>query len=245
MVFAKQIEEYLCKLAPKELAFENDNVGLLIDSKKQVTGVLCSLDITKDVIKEAVQKKCNVIVSHHPVIFRPLYGLSANSTVYNLVNNDISAICMHTNLDIAVNGVNDKLAQMFNLKNIVAFGDDLGRIGELQQKTNAQEFLKMCENIFGNCRATRHSGEIKKVAVVGGSGSDYMAQAFALGADAYVTGEAAHHCAIYANHIDKLLITAGHYATEHPVVLKLKEYLQENFKQFNIYVSESECDPFI
>ncbi len=244
MVFAKQIETCLAQLAPKELAYSGDNVGLLIDSKKEITRVLCALDITKDVVNEAIHKKCELIVSHHPVIFRPLYNVKADSVVYTLINSNISAVCMHTNFDAATGGVNDTLSELFKLENVETFGEGLGRIGELEEELSAESFAQMCKNLFGNVRATRYSGNVKKVAVVGGSGSDYMFEAFACGADVYVTGEAAHHCAIAANHDDKLLIAAGHYATEHPAVKKLAQHIQQNFSDIDVLISENECDPF-
>ncbi len=244
MVFAKQLEESLFKFAPKELAYEGDNVGLLIENKKEVTGVLCALDITQDVVKEAIKLRCNVIVSHHPVIFRPLYSIAAGSVVSELIKNDIAAICMHTNADSATDGVNDIFSDILKLKNVTAFGDGLGRIGELEREMSAKEFADLCEKLFDTCRATRYGGSVKKVAVVGGSGGDYMIDAFECGADAFVTGEAAHHWAIAANHAGKMLVTAGHFETERMIVNKFASYLKAYFNMLSVRVSENEVNPY-
>ncbi len=244
MVFAKQIEESLFEFAPKELALDGDNVGLLVENDAEVTGVLCALDITQEVVQEAIQKRCNIIVAHHPIIFRPIYTVKTGGVVHKLAKNNIAAICMHTNADCASGGVNDTLCEALGLKNVRNFGGELGRIGELAQRKSADEFAKMCREVFGTCRATRYNGTVKTVAVVGGSGSDYVCAAFESGADAFVTGEAAHHCAIEANHEGKMLVTAGHFETERPVVQKFAQFLISEFPQLNIYQSEEEKNPF-
>ncbi len=248
MVYIKDIEEHLYKFAPKELMFEKDNVGALVCNSEQVKGVLCALDITKDVVEEALQKNCNLIVAHHPVIYRPLYNISESDVVYKLINNNIGAICMHTNADAAQGGVNDELAKIFNLTNVQIFGDGMGRIGCLKSPVAKQEFLTMCKSVFGNFYATVGAGKqenkIKNVALLGGSGADYMFEAYAMGADAFITGEAAHHFAIAANHSGKLLISAGHYQTEKPIVEVFANYIKNKYNQLPILISESEYAPF-
>ncbi len=244
MVYIKDIEHHLYKFAPKELCYEKDNVGALVSHTDELTGILCALDITKDVVKEAIEKKCNLIVAHHPVIYRPLYNVNESDVVYKLIKNNVGAICMHTNVDAAQGGVNDELAQMFNLINLQTFGDGMGRIGTLKKPMVRHKFIQLCKEKFGHVSATNGSEQIKKVALLGGSGGDYMFEAFAMGADAYITGEAPHHCAIAANHIGKLLIAAGHYQTEKPIVNVFANYIKNNFNIIKVVESESETSPF-
>ncbi len=245
MVYAKDIEKFLYSLAPFELACEWDNTGALVSANSEVTNVLCALDITKQVVLEALEKNCNVIVSHHPVIFSAVKRISSDDVVYLLAKNDINAICMHTNLDAAQGGVNDVLAEMLKLSNVKSFASELGRIGELESAQSAEQFLKICSELFGPLYASRASGKIKTVAVMGGSGSDYMHEAFSLGADAYITGEVKHNFALDANHIGKLLVQAGHYATEKPAMKELVALLKREFSNINITESETEQNPMV
>ncbi len=243
MVYTKDIEKFLYSLAPLELACEWDNTGALVNASSPVKNVLCALDITKQVVLEAAEKNCNVIVSHHPVIFSGIKRINSDDVLYLLVKNDISAVCMHTNLDAAQGGVNDVLAKMLGIKNVKSFAEEVGRIGELENEQSATEFLKLCRKLFGTCFASRASGNIKKVAVMGGAGSDYMHEAFSLGADAYITGEVKHNFALDANHLGKLIVQAGHYETEKPVVKELVAILKNEFKGLNITESEKEQNP--
>ena len=103
-VSVQQILGFLRAVAPQELALDWDNVGLLVDAGQPVDGVLTTLDITPAVVREAVENDCQLIVSHHPVIFHPLRTLAADDVPALLMKNGISAICMHTNLDAAPGG---------------------------------------------------------------------------------------------------------------------------------------------
>ena len=110
MARVREICECLEQLAPKELAESWDNVGLLVECGAEVTSVLVALDITDEVVAEAELQGCQLIVAHHPVIFKPLRTLARRDVAFRLVKKNISAICMHTNLDAAEGGVNDVLA---------------------------------------------------------------------------------------------------------------------------------------
>ena len=114
-VSVQQILGFLRAVAPQELALDWDNVGLLVDAGQPVDGVLTTLDITPAVVREAVENDCQLIVSHHPVIFHPLRTLAADAVPALLMKNGISAICMHTNLDAAPGGVNDTLCDILGI----------------------------------------------------------------------------------------------------------------------------------
>ena len=117
MTELKEIYGYLKELAPLELAEDWDNPGLLVDCGRPVGRVLTCLDITGPVVREAQEKGCDLVVSHHPVIFRPLKALQEGQVPCLLLKAGISAICMHTNLDAAEGGVNDVLAKKLGLLN--------------------------------------------------------------------------------------------------------------------------------
>ena len=239
-----EIVDFLEELAPKALAAEWDNVGLLVNSAASVTGILCALDITQAVAQEALDKHCNVLVSHHPVIFHPLKALESGTLPYFLVQNKLSAICLHTNLDAANGGVNDTLAGLLQLENAQPFANGFGRIGRLAQPMEAHSFAQNCAALFGRISYTRSSANVQTVALVSGSGGDEAAAAFALGADAFVTGEASHHHALDAAAQDKMLVVAGHFSTEQMIVPVLAEKLAAAFPDVPVLCSQMEADPY-
>ena len=151
-VTVQQILGLLQTLAPSELACSWDNVGLLVDAGVPVSRVLTTLDITAAVVQEAVENDCQLIVSHHPVIFDPLKHISAGDVPALLIKNNISAICMHTNLDAAPGGVNDTLADLLGMQREGRrnFAEDCGRIGPVEH-TTVQQLARFCAD-------TLHSG---------------------------------------------------------------------------------------
>ena len=199
-VTVQEILRELKAFAPTELACNWDNVGLLVDAGRPVSRVLTALDITADVVREAAAQSCELIVSHHPVIFDPLKRIAADDVPALLLQNGISAICMHTNLDAAPGGVNDTLADTLGMarEGRREFADGCGRIGTVPA-TTATELARFCA-------ATLHSGvkyvdsprPVTCLAEVSGAGGSYLQQAIDEGADCLVTGEAAHHIALLA-----------------------------------------------
>ena len=150
-VSVQQILGFLRAVAPQELALDWDNVGLLVDAGQPVDGVLTTLDITPAVVREAVENDCQLIVSHHPVIFHPLRTLAADDVPALLMKNGISAICMHTNLDAAPGGVNDTLCDILGIaaEGRESFAEGCGRIGTTMPTT--------VEALAKFCAATLHS----------------------------------------------------------------------------------------
>lgn len=237
------IKEFIDTIAPPELCETWDNSGLLINANEKATTVLVTLDITNEVVQEAKDLKCDLIVSHHPVIFHAFKALKSMDVVYKLAQSDISAICVHTNLDAAPNGVNDVLANVLGLKNIVAI-PPFGRLGELETEMSGKEFSKHCSKCLSTGVYLADADKlIKKVAVIGGQGSDFIEEAIAAGADCLVTGEAGHHDAIDAVAEGISLIFAGHYATEWPVIPVLAQTISNKFPDLKVYVSNQK-QPF-
>ena len=131
MAEIQAIYQAMARMAPPELAESWDNVGLLVNCGRPAARALTALDITPEVVEEARQLGCGVIVAHHPVIFSPLKRLDCRDVAFLLVQAGISAICMHTNLDAAEGGVNEVLAEILGIRDPVPFAGGCGRVGEL------------------------------------------------------------------------------------------------------------------
>ena len=225
-VSVQQILGFLRAVAPQELALDWDNVGLLVDAGQPVDGVLTTLDITPAVVEEAARNGCQLIVSHHPVIFDPLKRLSAGDVPALLLQNGISAICMHTNLDAAEGGVNDTLSDLLGIRDRRNFAENCGRIGTLAQPVTAAQLAALCgETLHTHCKFVEAARPIRTLAEVSGAGGSYLQEAIDLGADCLVTGEAAHHIALLAKQKGVGLVVAGHWGTEHPIARVLAEQL--------------------
>ena len=246
MTTVQQLYEAMQALAPLELAEHWDNPGLLVDCAGEVTRVLVTLDITPEVVAEAAAKHCEAIAAHHPVIFDPLRRVTAEDVPAMLLQNGISAICMHTNLDAAPGGVNDVLADLLRIENRRDFADNCGRIGTLNVPTTAQQLAETCSRMLHtHCKFVEADHPVEKLAEVSGAGGSYLQQAIDEGADCLVTGEAAHHIAILAKQKGVGLVVAGHWGTEHPVVFALADALTERLpKEVTVAPSLADVDPY-
>lgn len=244
----KEVLGVIDRFAPFSQRMEPDNCGLLVgDPEADTQRILCALDITHQVVEQAKQLGCGLIVSHHPVIFTPLSSLKAGSVPYLLAVQGISAICAHTSLDCAAGGVNDALARLLGLTGVKPFGlpdgsdaMPLGRIGRLPRTLSAAEFEQKMTDLFGPVQVTG-SRPVEEVAVCGGSGGDWMYPAAELGADAFVTGELRHHQHLDAAKMGITAVAAGHFATEAPVRQVLAELLRQAFPEAHIFVSKEEA----
>lgn len=237
-------------LAPFSTAMDFDNVGLLVGAKSQpVSRVLLALDITAPVVEEAAAIGAQLIVSHHPVIFHPLRGVAAGSPVYELARNGIAAICAHTNLDLAADGVNDTLAAALGLpafSTIPEDGERLLRVGDLPEEMSGEDFLQDIKKRLGcGCiKVTTVPGKVQRIAVCGGAGGDYAALAKAAGADLYITGEAKHNEVLDAAAIDMPMAMCGHHATEFPVLEHLQQYLQQAAPEAEYILTKHTEEPY-
>ena len=254
----KDIFDYLNTLAPVELKMSFDNVGILAGSAHASVGkCLLALDITDDVIDEAVSIGADLIVSHHPIIFHELKCVVAEDLVgrkiIKLIKNDISAICMHTNLDIAQDGVNDALMSTLGGR-VSGFlepcGVDAnenpvgcGRIGELPESVDLQSFLGTCKKVLNINGLRYHDAgrQVKKLAVMGGSGGDCIALAKSLGCDTYVTADIKYNGFLAAKELGINLIDADHFCTENVVIPVLHEKLSKNFEDVDFSISSVHC----
>ena len=245
-VTVQQILGLLQTLAPSELACSWDNVGLLVDVGVPVSHVLTTLDITAAVVQEAVENDCQLIVSHHPVIFDPLKHISAGDVPALLIKNNISAICMHTNLDAAPGGVNDTLADLLGMQREGRrnFAEDCGRIGPVEP-TTVQQLARFCaDTLHSGVRYVDCGRPITCLAEVSGAGGSYLQEAIDAGADCLVTGEAAHHIALLAKQKGGGLVVSGHWGTEHGIADVLAAHIASNFPALTVRHAAADRDPY-
>ncbi len=244
MTTLTKIYDYLKEKAPLDLAESWDNSGLLIRGQEEVRKALVTMDVTDAVVDEAIKEECQLIISHHPVIFRGLKSLNADNFIGRLIKNDISVISMHTNLDRTQGGVNDVLAEAIGLKNIELFAE-FGRMGKLKEEISMKEFAKHVAKVLDTkVKYTLPDKMIKKVALVGGSAGEYWTDAKAAGADLYLTGEASHHHSLDAMEENIAILVGGHWNTERPVLYHLENDLEKNIEGLEILVSQKDKDPF-
>ena len=241
-----ELASYLESIAPAQIAESWDNVGVLVRCAQEVTGVLCALDITPATVREARAVGCNAIVSHHPVIFRPLKELRQDDVPALLVGEGVSAVCMHTNLDKAQGGVNDVLAQALGLRGTEPFAGGIGRVGVLPETMEAAAFAQFVgKALAAPVKWADAHGPVRRVAVVSGSGGDFSAEAAAAGADCLVTGEAGHHDALDALAAGVTLVAATHFATETAIAGVLAHRIAEAFPGLRVQRSVADADPFL
>ncbi len=223
---AFEIAGIIEKEFPLYLAEEWDNIGLLAGrSDKEVKKILVTLDVTDFVVDEAIKHNADMIVSHHPIIFSPLKAVNDKSVIgkrlIKLIQNDIAVYSAHTNLDSAKQGINAKLADLFNLGNsrpVLAneYGTGLGRIGTLVKPMSATEFAELAKTVLKT--NVRISGDmtrtVKCVAVGSGACDDIIPKALEMGADVVLTGDCKYHRNLDFVEMGAVIIDAGHYPTE-------------------------------
>lgn len=233
---------------PQSLSCEWDNDGLMCCPNPQgaVRKVLVALDVTVGVIRKAVSEKYDVILSHHPLIFHPVPALEPEDPVaaklIDLVRADIAVMSFHTRLDAVRGGVNDTLAALLGLRNVEPFGEEqILRIGEYEKEMTLSEFAKRVKEATGadGVQVVDAGVLVKRVAILGGSGSDDVAVAHRAGADTYLTGELSHHHFADAPGQGMNLLAAGHYHTEQPVCTVLAGMVKAICPDAEVTVTES------
>lgn len=251
----REIVDALEKFAPLPLQEEYDNSGLQVGlTETEVSGALLCLDVTEQVIDEAVSLGCNLVVSHHPLIFRPLKSLAgsteAERCVMSAVRNGVAVYSAHTNLDNAKGGVNWKIASKLGLDDICwldAHSDEAGSgiVGQLPQAMDEEAFIAKIKDVFSVAcvRCNGHiSRPIRKVAVCGGAGAFLIPQAIRSGADAFVTGEIGYHRFFGADG-SILLLEIGHFESEQYTVELLSTVLGEHFPELRIEHTSLKTNP--
>lgn len=251
MTTAQDILHYIETLAPRDLAMDWDNVGLLCGrANKEVKRILVALDPFTHVCEEAVELGADLLLTHHPLIFTPLSTLTDQSTtgqsIITLIRHDICAINAHTNLDCAVGGVNDTLASRLGLHDYQKITEDhegLLRQGFVPQQA-LDAFMQQVKEAL-NCPALRYvSGgkPVSKVAVGGGSCASALGLVAKAGCDTFVTADIKYNQFWEAKELGVNLIDAGHFYTENPVVSVLAEKVGSAFPEIQVFVSQKHAD---
>jgi len=260
----KEIYSFLKRLAPEALAEPWDNIGLQVGSLEEVvSGILVSLDATEAVLWEAVEHEANLVVTHHPLIFKAIKRLddsTASSRILRLaVQMDLNVMSFHTNLDSTQAGLNDALARTIGVQGTRALIPSrdpknpkagLGRIGSVP-KTSLKNFLSHLSKRL-SLNELRYVGDlrhpIKKVAVMTGSGGDFFLEAQQAGADVLVTGDVKYHQALDSQSEGIALVDIGHYAGEIGMVplvsAHLRSWLKKSRLGIKVFESQVTEDPF-
>jgi len=250
------IKRYFETHYPTTLAYDWDNVGLQIGSlNKEITGILLTLDVTKEVVDEAIKKGANLIIAHHPLVFKPLKNILTDSykgkLIEKLIKHDIAVYVSHTNYDLGHQGMNTMLARKLNLQNqeILEFETEehgIGRIGDIEPMTLDEviDYIKDKLDIKHARLINKKNGKkIKRIAISGGSGASHMFAAKFKDADLYLTGDISYHQAHDMLQMGLSALDIGHYAEKHFSEALKNEFEAEGF-DVKIYISDHDLDPF-
>lgn len=245
----KDMIEALEKIAPSYLAENWDNVGLLTGRlDKEIGKVMLALDPSGEVIEEAIREKVDMLITHHPLIFSGIKSVTRENfigkRVYDLIRNDICYYAMHTNFDVM--GMADAVADRLKLEKCrvleITYKDEIGvegigRIGELCRTMSLEEFAayvkEKCDitgmRIYGDPHQL-----VDVVALVPGSGKDYMTEAMKQKVDVFITGDIGHHHGLDAIEQQLAVIDAGHYGLEKIFSSDMLEVLKREFPELLI-----------
>lgn len=260
---ARVIDIYRCLdgKAPFELQMSFDNSGFLVGrGDREVQRVMVALDITEAVVEEAAEKDCQLIVSHHPIIFHPAKSITDKEPVgrclLSLVEHGIAAICAHTNLDAVAGGVNDALARVLGLEKVKLLREEgvdangqaygIGRMGEVSGFSDAASFARFVKQTLkvSGLRLEDAGRPVRQVAVGGGACGDLLEMVAALGCDTFVTSDVKYNVFLDARAMGVNLIDAGHFSTENVVCPVLAQWITEGFPELKVFLSTEHREIF-
>ena len=251
--------QFLESFAPRRLAEDWDNVGLLIgDRQRQVERAMTCLTITPESVEEAIEKQAQLIVTHHPLPFRPLKRITADNVtgkmMLQLIEHQIAVYSPHTSFDSASSGINQRLAVGLGIidptpiEPIEGDPDSLGsgRYGKLADPIPLPDFVQQVKTFLkldGLHVAGKSTQVVSKVAVACGSAGQFLGPAARVGCDCLVTGETNFHTCLEAKATEVGLVLAGHYASERFALECLADLIGEEFPNTTVWPSVKECDP--
>lgn len=252
MATVRDILALLEGIAPLETQEEWDNAGLLAgDPQARVTRVLVALDLCAEVLAEAKALGAELIVTHHPILFRARRNLREDDPegrlLAELIRARVALIAMHTNFDNAENGVNRALCERLGMRKSEPLESGM-RVGEIEPMPLSAFREHVARSLGGAVRAYGSPDSVvRRVAVLGGAGGSYASIALGAGADAFVTGEISYHAALDCAAAGMCALEAGHAATEHPAVGALRSGLQNaiNAVEYKVETFESAHKPFL
>ena len=256
----KEVLSALEQFAPLPLQESWDNAGLQVGlTEAEVSGALLCLDVTEAVVDEALRKGCNVVVSHHPLLFRGLKTISdltdVQRTVRKAVKHEVCVISMHTNMDNARGGVNFKIAAKLGLTDVEFMAEKRvgdvtcgsGVIGTLEEPMAADDFVKRVKQVFGvECAMTNEllRRPVSRVAICGGAGDFLLDDAVAVGADAFITGEMHYHQ--YFGYEQRIQICViGHYQSEQFTTEVFRDIIAERCPGVKTEIAETCTNPIL
>lgn len=245
----KDIVAILEQLAPASLACSWDNTGLLLGSyEKEVKKILVTLDVTDEVVEQALLWNADMIVSHHPLIFSSMKRITTDTMngrrIWKLIGADIAYYAMHTSFDAAPQGMGWLAATRLGLVDLKPLDEaGIGMVGNLTKQMTCKEFVQVVKDIFEipavavyeSNRYNMGSQElIKRVALCPGSGKEYIPVAIKEGAQVYITGDLGHHNGLDAREMGLTVIDASHYHMEKMFVPYVSMYLQEEIEDVEV-----------
>lgn len=250
--------EQLDKILLKKVAYEWDNVGLLVgELEKDVKNITLTLELNDKVIDDAIDNNSNLIISHHPLIFSGIKNVVDNDInqkmIIKLIKNNIAFYTAHTNFDLLNGGLNDYVINLLDVNNVQTLEDNeqdnsLGRVATLKKEFCIKDFAKYVKQRL-KADELRYIGNddnkiIKTVALVTGAGADFIDMA-KVKADVFITGDMKYHDAQDTYKQGYFVIDAGHYATEQHFTFAMKNFLEQNLtEKFDIFISNSLVNPF-
>jgi dinuclear metal center YbgI/SA1388 family protein len=252
--------KFLESIADPKLQESYDNSGLIFGNPEmEIESVLCSLDCTLEVLKEAKEKKCNVVVSHHPIVFSGIKKFDpqyyVDKAVIYAIKNDIAIYAIHTNLDnVLSNGVNEKIAQRLGLIDLKILSPKLpsgntgaGVTGYLSSEMKSLDFFDFVKKQM-NTPVIRHTRllkeSIRKIAIAGGSGAFLIEEAIRSDSDAFITADIKYHDFFNAND-QILLLDIGHFESEQFTIELLYDLISGNFRNFATHYSKTSTNPVL
>ncbi|MEW9097242.1 MAG: Nif3-like dinuclear metal center hexameric protein [Clostridiaceae bacterium] len=263
----KDLMDIMEDYAPLKYKEDFDNVGLMVgDPEDEVKSILVALDCTLDVIEEAKEKGCNFILTHHPLLFIKPKNITTKTLqgkkIIELIKNDINLYSSHTNLDSTIDGLNDLIVKLLGYdhwkvmedKNPHEVGENkvgLGRIVDLNTPLTLEELCNKVKETF-SISTLKYSGKestvIKKLALINGSGNDFLYKAKGMGADCIITGDTTYHYASDLAEEGICVIDIGHFESEWPTMKIVGNWLQNkiNFNGYTnkVHVSEKTVSPY-
>ncbi|MBQ7835150.1 MAG: Nif3-like dinuclear metal center hexameric protein [Ruminiclostridium sp.] len=257
-MLVRDVYSYINEIAPFNTQDAFDNSGLLTGSMdKEVEKIAVCLDITNEIVDECVKTGVDLIVAHHPVIFKKLSCIEENTPVCGLVRNNIAAICVHTPIDMAKGGISDIMFELMGfgspdgaeVLHVIHRDKNLGygKIAELEFGISAQYLAETAKEAF-NCTSVKYvdgGKTINRVAVCSGAGSDEVYTAMEKGVDAIITGDVKWHAFVDAKNAGLTVVDAGHYHTETIVCTYLLDLLNNKFPDAEIFIpinNEDVCE---
>ncbi len=244
----KELYVKLSEVIPESLREEWDNDGIMCssDTSADVDKILIVLDVTESVVDYAISEGFDLIISHHPLIFKPVSSLTEDGHIgrklIKLISNNITVFSFHTRADKVAGGVNDILASLIGLDKVEPFGEGgMGRVGELPSKRSLESFAANLKFLIGadSVRLTDAFNPVHRVAVLGGDGKDFVKAAMEAGADTYISGRISYNVMEEGSEMGINLIEAGHYFTEFPVTQFFSELLASFLPNAYIEIADS------